>query len=297
MTVQVHGALRHILADEVAQLSRKIEADLNLRRPEEAGRQGFVAANSINPGLLLHRLWLDADRDDVTLALRAAQLRAVAVACRQVPGELLRAVHARRAAAAAALAARYPGWTWRAVLIAPMWRLVLGHGEDSVHETGLTLSPTYGVPMLPGTALKGLAAATARDRETGWTDLDTTLFGAPRPDRPASATHRGSVLIWDGLPTAPPQLVLDVLTPHVKAYYDSGNTNGTPNAAPAEYHNPVPIRFLAVENTRFRAYAIGPRADVAHYVQLVRSGLDELGIGGKTAAGYGYCVSREEEPP
>lgn len=292
----VHGVLRHVLADEVAQLSRRIEGNLNSRKPEEAGRHGFEVAHAINPGLLLHRLWVDADRDDVTLALQTAQLRAVAAACRQVPGDLLHAVHARRAAAAAALAARHPGWTWRALLIAPMWRLVLGHGEDSVHESGLTLSPTYGVPVLPGTALKGLAAAAARDRETGWTDLDTTLFGAPRPGRPALSAHRGSVLIWDGLPTGPPRLVLDVLTPHVKDYYDSGNTTGRPDTAPAEYHNPVPIRFLAVERTRFRAYLIGPPDDVAHCVRLVRSGLDELGIGGKTAAGYGYCVSREEEP-
>ncbi|MGH3942391.1 MAG: type III-B CRISPR module RAMP protein Cmr6, partial [Pseudonocardiaceae bacterium] len=188
------------------------------------------------------------------------------------------------------------------VLIAPMWRLVVGHGADSVHETAFTLSSTYGVPVLPGTALKGLAAATARaaakdpDRsDHGIGDVDLgTLFGTPRPGLTSEA-HRGSVLVWDGLPIHPPHLVLDVLTPHVKDYYDSGNkTDGNPSTAPAEYHNPVPVRFLAVEKTQFRAYFLGPSDDVQDCVTLIRSGLDEWGIGGKTAAGYGYCVSREE---
>ena len=149
----VHGVLRHVLAGEVAQLARKIEDELRSRRRDHAAPPGFGDLGTINPGLLLHRLWLDADRDDVQTALREAHLRAVAAACEKVPSDFLDAVHARRAAAAAALAARHPGWTWRSMLIEPMWRLVVGHGEDSVHETGLTLSPTYGVPVLPGTCL------------------------------------------------------------------------------------------------------------------------------------------------
>jgi len=293
--VTVHGVLRHVLAGEVAQLARKIEDQLRSRRRDHAAPPGFGDLGTINPGLLLHRLWLDADRDDVQTALREAHLRAVAAACEKVPSDFLDAVHARRAAAAAALAARHPGWTWRSMLIEPMWRLVVGHGEDSVHETGLTLSPTYGVPVLPGTALKGLAAAAARNRETGWADLDTTLFGAPRPGQ-ASPARRGSVVIWDALPIDSPKLVLDVLTPHVKDYYDSGNTTGTPDTAPAEYHNPVPIRFLAVEKTQFRSYVIGSPHDVTRCIKLISSGLDELGIGGKTAAGYGYGSSPEEVP-
>ena len=37
-------------------------------------------------------------------------------------------------------------------------RLILGLGGENVSETGLTLHQTYGVPYLPGSALKGLAA-------------------------------------------------------------------------------------------------------------------------------------------
>lgn len=288
--MSVHGVLRHVMADEVARL----EGDLRAHRRDPDVLCESRIRDTVNPGLLLHRLWLDADRDDVQTAMRDAHLWAVAAVCRRVPSGLLSSVHARRAAAAAALAKRKrnPEWIWRALLITPMWRLVVGHGEDSVHETGLTLSPTYGVPVLPGTALKGLAAAAAR--ETGWSDLDTTVFGIPRPGQGSSA-RRGSVVIWDGLPIEPPTLVPDVLTPHVKRYYDSGNHAGRPSVVPAEYHNPVPIRFLAVEKTSFRGYLIGPAAQVDHCAELISIGLDEWGIGGKTAAGYGYCAPAEEE--
>lgn len=288
----VYGALRHVLADEVAELSGKIERDLDRHKPDDAARHRLEATSTINPVLLLHRLWLDAHRDDLATALRAVQLRAVAAACANVPDELLDALHTRRHAATNALVARHPGWTRRRVLIEPMWRLVVGHGEDSVHDTSLTLSPTYGLPILPGTALKGLAASAAA--ENGWTKRDTILFGVPRPHQPSEA-HRGSVLIWDALPTRPPTLVLDVLTPHVKDYYDTANTTGTPTEVPAEYHNPVPIRFLAVEKTPFRSYLIGSADDVRRCGELISRGLDELGIGGKTAAGYGYCNCHDEE--
>ena len=291
--MSVHGVLRAQLADEVTRLSRLIETDLRGTRREDPAPRDFSDLGTINAGLLLHRLWLSADRDEVQTALRQAQLRAVAAACRQVPGELLEAIHARRAAAAAALAEQNPGLTWQTMLITPMWRLVVGHGGDSVHESSLTLSFTYGVPVLPATALKGLAAAAARDCETGWSKLDTRVFGSPRPDHPAAA-DRGSVVIWDALPIDSPQLVLDVLTPHVKDYYDAGNKTHEPTVQPAEYHNPVPIRFLAVEKTPFRCYLIGPPEDVDRCVTLIATGLAELGIGGKTAAGYGYCLAAEE---
>lgn len=132
-------------------------------------------------------------------------------------------------------------------------------------------------------------------RETSWSDLDTTIFGAPRPTQPTEA-ERGSVRIWDALPTTSPQLALDVLTPHVKDYYDAGNAGCVPTVPPAEYHNPVPVRFLAVEDTQFCGYLIGPATDLTRCYELIEQGLGELGVGGKTAAGYGYCTVPEETP-
>src|SRR6266545_5748716 len=46
-------------------------------------------------------------------------------------------------------------------------RLAIGLGDDGVLETSITLHHTYGVPYLRGSALKGLAAAFARNRIGG----------------------------------------------------------------------------------------------------------------------------------
>src|SRR5437764_360207 len=37
-------------------------------------------------------------------------------------------------------------------------RLIVGLGADNILETGITLHHTYGVPFIPGSGLKGLAA-------------------------------------------------------------------------------------------------------------------------------------------
>ena len=37
-------------------------------------------------------------------------------------------------------------------------RLIAGLGSSSVLETGLTLNPLYGTPMIPGSSVKGIAA-------------------------------------------------------------------------------------------------------------------------------------------
>lgn len=44
----------------------------------------------------------------------------------------------------------------RAVIVRLASRLLVGHGHSSPTEVGLTLHPTWGVPMIPGSALKGL---------------------------------------------------------------------------------------------------------------------------------------------
>jgi CRISPR-associated protein Cmr6 len=252
----------------------------------------------INPALLLKRLWVEGTADEITNDVQTAQLAAVAQACAQTPPELLTAIHHRRRAAVTGIAARHGtgARTLRALVIRPMWRVVVGHGEESAQETSMTLSPTYGLPVVPGSALKGVAAAQAANVLSS-SDL-VRLFGGPRPgtDRDTEAGGRGSVVVLDALPVRPPTVVVDVLTPHVKPYYDEAASTGTPRTPPAEYHNPVPVRFLAVEATPFRTLVAGPERDVALFTDLLTTALDELGVGAKTAAGYGYCTLTVEEP-
>jgi CRISPR-associated protein Cmr6 len=277
--VTIHGPLRHVLPET-----------------EEGLRAGLRQHQAPNADLVLRRLRVEG------AAARLEHLQAVADACRHVPQDLLDAVHGRRAAALAALAAgEEAGVVASAVVIKPDWRVVVGHGEDSALETSLTMSPTYGVPAFPATALKGLTAAWARHNKVP-KDRIEELFGSPRPEDDPSDARRGSVMFYCALPITPPTVVVDVLTPHVKPYYDQGNTLGAEGDAaaeltepPAEYHNPVPVRFLAVSGQKFRALLLGPTGDVAPVAEMLCQALDDMGIGGKTAAGYGYCQATIEE--
>src|SRR5262249_48316361 len=79
---------------------------------------------------------------------------------------LVSAVDARRVAALRKLAAQ--GYAVRRLRVRPQWRLAVGHGDHATaYETGLSLHGTYGWPCLPGSSLKGLADAYARDAEAG----------------------------------------------------------------------------------------------------------------------------------
>src|SRR6266487_1606082 len=60
-------------------------------------------------------------------------------------------------------------------------RMIVGLGNESVLETSITLHHTYGVPYIPGSALKGLAASYA-DKRLGndWkkgSDAYKVIFG------------------------------------------------------------------------------------------------------------------------
>lgn len=214
--------------------------------------------------------------------------------------ELVSAVARRRAAALRGLAAG-PGQRDCVRLHArPEWRLAVGLGDNAnAHEIGLALHGTYGWPVIPGSALKGLAAAWAvasgADAADVWRVLGGPRGDVPHPDadvaegrrRPPAA--RGTVCFLDAIPAAEPVVVqADVLTPHVKPYYD-GAATGNP-VPPAEYHNPVPLTFLTVRGT----YAVdlygSSGEDVGLAAEWLTKAGDELGAGAKTAAGYGYLA-------
>jgi CRISPR type III-B/RAMP module RAMP protein Cmr6 len=278
-----YGALTEVL---LVREGGRNEPDVVAWKPGLAGR----SFGAINADLLMKRLWIGE-----SVAAMVDHLTKVAAACRDLPAGLLDGLRERRAAAARHLSSR-SGGSARSVLLTPQWRVVIGHGEDTAHETSLTMSPTYGFPIFPGSALKGVAASQARVVHGDvLPDAVARLFGTPRPRADAglevgadAGTAHGAVVVLDALPVSPPEVVVDVLTPHVKPYYDKDSA-GEPKEPPAEYHNPVPVRFLAVERTPFQAWLIGRPDDIEQLGELLGDGVDELGLGGKTAAGYGYC--------
>jgi CRISPR-associated protein Cmr6 len=177
-------------------------------------------------------------------------------------------------------------------------RLVMGLGLSHPTETGLLLDRLTGSPYLPGTSVKGLLRAAARwvgegelevpedeDAAGFWSQNRDRLFG-PALGGDATAA-KGELIVYDAFPERWPGLELDILTPHYSPYYSNGKQ------PPADWHDPTPVPFLTVKAGTSFLFAFGSRNreretdDLDRVESLLRVALSELGIGGKTGAGYG----------
>lgn len=163
-------------------------------------------------------------------------------------------------------------------------RLFIGLGEAHVLETNLTFGHPYGVPMIPGSTVKGLARAQAR---RGALDAATVgiLFGQ-QTDQP-DENDAGYLIFHDAwwVPeSAPTPLVREVVTVHHPDYYGrEGRVDAT------DFDSPNPNAQLAARGAfLFVVEGVGGWATLG--LALLRAALVNEGIGGKTAAGYGYFV-------
>jgi len=167
-------------------------------------------------------------------------------------------------------------------------RLFMGMGGPSVLECAITLSRTYGVPVIPASAVKGLVSAYTRGRIDENTRVG--LFGRAGDD--PEACESGYVVFHDAwwIPDSKPTpLVAEVVTVHHPKYYQSG---GETDATDFDSPNPNP-QVAARGSFLFAVECAAPIwAQFArdHLVQALK----DWGIGGKTAAGYGYFVADKQ---
>lgn len=175
-------------------------------------------------------------------------------------------------------------------------RVVVGLGAEGVLENAITLHRAYGVPYIPGSALKGVAAAYAHRRlcDPNWRkEVRTSKGELVTPLGEAhklvfgDTTSAGYVTFFDalyipGTARGGHLLLPDVLTVHHPDYYQS---EGNPKP-PTDWDSPTPIAFVSTTGCFLVAVA-GPAALVPIAYDLLALALHELGVGGKTAAGYG----------
>lgn len=172
---------------------------------------------------------------------------------------------------------------YRELRARPEWRLAVGLGDQAnPHEIGIALHGTYGWPIIPGSALKGLAAAWARKVAPDDVDTQQRIFG--------TTTSAGSVRFFDALPAGEPVRVLaDVRTPPQQPYYTSTSPHSTHDPKPpGEHHNPVPLPFVALKGTFAVHLTSRTEADLDQAVHWLREAAAELGNGARTTVGYGY---------
>ena len=196
-------------------------------------------------------------------------------------------------------------------------RLVVGLDSGHILETSLTLHHLFGIPYIPGSALKGVVRMVnfweiveklnkKSDEEierlqkqlyedeishsdSGDISKHKLLFGAQN--------FKGLLIFLDAYPEINENqqiFELDVMTPHYQGYY-------TKNQPPGDWENPNPITFLTIKKginfcfnvlfDRFRAKEILNDDKFSELSQLVKDWLEkalkEFGVGAKTRLGYG----------
>ena len=178
-------------------------------------------------------------------------------------------------------------------------RFLTGIGQTSPTEVGMVFDRNTGLPYLPAASVKGavryaycvnfaLAHPEKVDPETGnLKESDVPglkeVFGFTDTNNSA----KGGFAFMDVYPEAVPDLVVDIMNPHHGSYYQGESREG-----PVETESPIPIKFLAVEKGfvfNFRGFFLTPEAE-AYRSQLVEAfvfAMTELGLGAKTAVGYG----------
>jgi CRISPR-associated protein Cmr6 len=164
-------------------------------------------------------------------------------------------------------------------------RMIVGLGDESVLETSVTLHRTYGMPYIPGSALKGLAASYARQQIEGqnWSkdnDYYKTVFG--------DTETAGYITFFDALYVPESgykgqALYTDVLTAHHQQYYQDAS------APPADWDNPIPVPFLSATGKYLIALSTSEGCEtwLERTFWILEAALLDFGVGAKTSSGYG----------
>jgi len=171
---------------------------------------------------------------------------------------------------------RTQGYSCQDLVAKLMWRLIVDLGAESVYETSINLHRNYAVPIIPGSAVKGCAKAYMLKKISGEDNrIIQEIFGDSR--------QKGSVVFFDALPKiSGDSLKLDIMNVHYPDYYQLGGT-------PGDWMEPRPITFLVVEKAEYQFSVASKKANLAEKASAsLREALKEIGIGAKTAAGYGY---------
>jgi CRISPR-associated protein Cmr6 len=191
-------------------------------------------------------------------------------------------------------------------------RLVVGLGSESAWENNIALHRTYGVPYIPGSALKGLAAAYAHKylqndqwRKPGTkAEIMSEKYAAAHKVMFGDTTSEGYVTFFDALYVPetghkdekgnPKALWPDVITVHHPKYYSEEKEKPKEDKKeqkadilpPADWDDPTPIPFVSATGRYLIALA-GPDNWVATAFSILKEALRDLGIGAKTSSGYG----------
>ena len=179
-------------------------------------------------------------------------------------------------------------------------RMMVNHAGGVIENGGLALDRNSGIPYIPGTALKGIARRGAVLEEATDEEMDI-VFGWSDSRNRRQASYAGMVAFLAAYPVGQPGLERDIVTVHHHNYYQQDppqpafdNEEPIPNMFPvvkaeSKYHF-----FLVRIGSARRKQAVINGDPLKKAKKWLIAGLTEIGIGAKTATGYGWFEYDEE---
>lgn len=195
-------------------------------------------------------------------------------------------------------------------------RLLLNMAGSVLENAGLSLEFACGVPIIPGSAVKGAARRhaltllrnTPAPEQPGLLSLILQVFGCTEEDfktgdlkawDSVTSENRksiGRVSFLQAVPMKNPKLCCEILTPHHMEYMSGKRSR------PYDDEPPVPNYFPAVEAEPdvFYSFALSiTREEDTGLLRLaaswLRSALITFGVGAKGNAGYGLFTLSDED--
>ena len=174
-------------------------------------------------------------------------------------------------------------------------RFLTGIGETTPTEVGMVFDRNLGLPFIPSSSIKGIVRYAycvnfVKNKKVLGESIKeedvvglVELFGSLDTQN----STRGGFSFMDAYSEAPPQLAVDIMNSHHGEYYSDKNSDG-----PVETESPQPIKFLVVEKGscfKFRGFFLSKKAENYRHelINAFGTALTELGLGAKTAVGYG----------
>lgn len=191
-------------------------------------------------------------------------------------------------------------------------RLLLHLGRASVLENvGLYCDRTTGLPIIPGSPVKGIISTWAcweahfhttdgsfrpitpetQQRRTFTSDENSPAHRILGDNSTSGSTGAGAVIFLGAIPRTPPVLAMDIVNPH----HTETENRHTHEITATDNQRLLPNQFLALEAEKTAwEFAFFARPGVQDYVTLLdqtsswlTEALTQSGLGAKTAAGYG----------
>ena len=177
------------------------------------------------------------------------------------------------------------------------YRLIIG-AEESIYETSIRLHHIYGIPYIPASAIKGVVrsyyilenfADKLKEYKDKYNKFEEEILFEDENFKKVfgSQEKEGKIIFFDAFPISEPIIKVDIMNPHYKHYYNDGE-------APTDTKNPIPINFLTIEDTTFKFFIASKESLESFKIKdksiekWFKEALQNNGIGGKSAVGYGY---------